>query len=192
MLVLMFGLSAFFFIDYAVVDKETMFLPTYLVWAIFAGLGYQALNDRIRSVQAARNQKVLQGAILGVVLLAAAVTWPQVDLSGDRAPRLVAEEILATVEEDAVIFGWWETIPPVQYLQLIEGRRPDVEIVNRFLITGDDMYLFIQAEIDRRPIYIDVFPDAWSLVFKAVPSGHLYRLERLVDVERIGALPGGH
>jgi hypothetical protein len=64
--------------------------------------------------------------------------------------------------------------------------------VNRFLITGDDMYLFIQAEIDQRPIYIDVFPVAWSLVFKAVPSGHLYRLERPVNADRIGGLPGGY
>ncbi|HUF38053.1 MAG TPA: DUF2723 domain-containing protein [Anaerolineales bacterium] len=189
MLLLMFGLSAYFFIDYAVVDKETMFLPTYLVWAIFAGVGYQTLEDR---APAGRGRAVLHGAILGTVLIAAAVTGPAVDLSGNRAPREAAERILVSVEPEAVIFGWWETIPPIQYLQLVEGQRPDVEIVNRFLVPRKSMYLFVQREIDRRPIYIDVFPEEWTFVFKPVPAGRLFRLERIVHPDRTGVRIGGY
>ena len=29
-------------------------------------------------------------------------------------------------------FGWWDSIPVVEYLQLVEGERPDVTAINRF------------------------------------------------------------
>ncbi len=43
MLFLMFLVSTGFYIDYRVVDKETMFLPSYLVWALWLGVGIQGL-----------------------------------------------------------------------------------------------------------------------------------------------------
>jgi hypothetical protein len=42
-LILIFAANAVFFINYRVVDKNTMFLPAFLVWALWLGLGYQAL-----------------------------------------------------------------------------------------------------------------------------------------------------
>jgi len=41
----MFLATAAFYVDYRVVDKDTMYLPAYLVWALWVGLGYQALLD---------------------------------------------------------------------------------------------------------------------------------------------------
>jgi hypothetical protein len=177
MMALMFAVSAFFYIDYGVVDKETMFLPTYLAWAIFAGLGYQALEDRIGAQDPVWVRGLLVSAILGAVIVAAVVTGPVVDLSGDRTTRLRAAQVLENVRQGAVVFGWWDTIPPVQYLQQVEGRRPDVTAVNRFLISGEDLYAIVLRESENRPIYIDTFPAAWDGIFHAVPVGGVYRLE---------------
>jgi hypothetical protein len=181
MLALMFAVSALFYIDYAVVDKETMFLPTYLVWAIFAGLGYQALEERIGPLDPAWLRGLLGGAILGSVIVAAAWTGPSVDLSEDRTTRERATEILETVRQGAVVFGWWDTIPPVQFLQLIEGRRPDVTAVNRFLISGEDLYEFVSSEAGSRPVYIDSFPAGWEDLFRPVKIGGVYLLEPAVN-----------
>ncbi len=41
----MFVLSAGFYINYRVMDKDTMYLPAYLVWAIWVGIGYQVALD---------------------------------------------------------------------------------------------------------------------------------------------------
>lgn len=40
MTVLMFLLTVGFYINYRVIDKVTMFLPAYLVWALWLGVGY--------------------------------------------------------------------------------------------------------------------------------------------------------
>jgi hypothetical protein len=174
---LMFAASAFFYIDYAVVDKETMFLPTYLLWAIFVGLGYQALEDRVNDGDPAWIRTSLRTAILGSVVLAVGVTAPKVDLSGDWSTRQRAEAVMETVGPDAVIFGWWDTIPPIQYLQLVEGRRPDVQAVNRFLISRTNIYTFVLEEAGRRPIYIDTVPEEWVDDFEIEMVGGLFRLE---------------
>ena len=39
MLLLMFVCSAGFYVDYRVIDKQTMYLPTYLIWAVLLGIG---------------------------------------------------------------------------------------------------------------------------------------------------------
>lgn len=190
MLGLMFAASAFFYIDYAVVDKETMFLPTYLAWAIFAGLGYQALETWIGAQDPAWVRGLLGAAVLGAVGVGAAWTGPAVDLSGDRSTREQAAEILDSVRQGAVVFGWWDTIPPVQYLQLVEGRRLDVTAVNRFLISGEDLYTFVLREAGSRSVYIDSFPAAWADVFRPVQVGGVYLLVPVSHRDAKGTLAG--
>ena len=49
MLTLMFVGHAFFFINYRAIDKELMYLPAYLIWTLWIGLGFElilAWNDR--------------------------------------------------------------------------------------------------------------------------------------------------
>lgn len=45
-----------------------------------------------------------------------------VDLSGDWSTRQIGQTILNEVEPGAVVFGWWDTVPVIQYLQLVEGN----------------------------------------------------------------------
>ena len=79
MLALMFICTAAFYINYRVVDKTTMFLPVYLIWAIWLAVGFQALitwvsgaNEPLRAVN---NVKVLRVLLVGCVLLAVAWNW---------------------------------------------------------------------------------------------------------------------
>ncbi len=179
MLALMFSVSAFFYIDYLVVDKETMFLPAYLGWALFAGVGCEALLEgqgTPRAGQIPWGRRLLETGMVAAVFIAGFWTGPQVNLSNDWSTRERGEEILALVWQDAVIFGWWDSIPPVQYLQLVEGARPDVLAINRFLIGQEDMFQFALREAAHRPVYVDSFPAEWGSVLRAVPAGPLYRV----------------
>lgn len=81
------------------------------------------------------------------------------DLSNDTSARERGESILARVQPEALVIGWWDTAPVVQYLTLVEGQRPDVQAINRFLIASDDLRSFIQKEVAIRPIYIDESSD---------------------------------
>ncbi len=180
MLALMFLFNAGFYINYRVLDKDTMYLPTYVVWAIWLGFGYQAILETLKQIDSASMRRVGLAAGLGIlagsVLLALAWNWPIVDLSHDWSTRQRGEEILARVEKGALVFGWWDTIPVLSYLQLVEGRRPDIEPVNRFLIAPDDLCRAVIREIKQRPVYIDTVPGDLTAFVRQVPAGPVVRL----------------
>lgn len=181
MLACMFAASAGFYIDYRVMDKNTMFLPAYLVWALWLGLGYQWLLGWVRRVSHLLTRtwgiRVMRGLMAGAVLIAVAWNWRLVDLSDDWSARRRAETILALAEPQALIFGWWDTVPIIQYLQLVEGQRPDVQAINRFLIAPEHMQRLILDEIGRRPVYMDSTPDGLLETVNARSTGPVYRLQ---------------
>lgn len=182
MLLLMFSCSAGFYIDYRVIDKDTMFLPAYLVWALWLGVGYQWLLDWVHPAEeknglaAHRRVWVLRSVMVCTVLVAMGWNWRLTDLSNDWSTRKRGETILRHAQPHALIFGWWDTIPPLQYLQLVEGQRPDVKMINRFLIAPADMRRLILAEVARRPVYIDSVPPELVPAMIAKPVGPIYRL----------------
>ncbi|MBE7531746.1 MAG: DUF2723 domain-containing protein [Chloroflexi bacterium] len=193
MLTLMFLANAIFYINYRVVDKTTMFLPTYVVWAIWLGVGYEVMLREIGDWRLAiafiANRQLpisaLRIAIVGSVLLALLLNWGRVDRSDDWSTREQSEEILALAEPNALIFGWWETVPAIQYLQFVEGQRGDVTAVNRFLISGADMNELILAELGRRPIYVNNPSVELLRHVTAKPVGPLYLLEPRVTPEEL-------
>jgi hypothetical protein len=180
MLALMFLFNAGFYINYRVVDKDTMYLPTYLVAALWLGLGFQGLLNWVQQARPERirklSLKILSMLMLGIVLLALAWNWHTVDLSNDWTSRLIGEAILSHVEQDALVFGWWNVVPVVQYLQLVEGERPDVRAINRFLIDPNNLHRAIEKEVADRPIYMDSVPIDLSATMSASPVGPVYRL----------------
>lgn len=159
MLLLMFASNLIFYLSYAVLDKNTMFLPTYLIWAIWLGVGYQTLFDWVRlRVSPAPDwvrQDLLPGIALAVLLFALLQTWPTVDLSRDFSTRELGQDILNQVEPGSLLIGYWDTIPIVQYLQLIEGQRPDVQTINRFLISDPDLAVLLRRQAALRPVYLE-------------------------------------
>jgi hypothetical protein len=180
MLLLMFLCSAGFYIDYRVADRDTMFLPAYLIWALWAGAGLHWLLQWVDREGNALNRtwgmRLMRSAIGTVVLLAIVLNWHLVDLSDDRSARVRGETILDLLEPNALILGWWDTVPVIEYLQLAEGQRPDVQAINRFLITPGDMRLLIQREVARRPVYIDRAPTELLSIANPETAGPVYRL----------------
>jgi hypothetical protein len=180
MLLLMFVVNAAFYIDYRVGDKQTMYLPTYLIWTIWLAVGYQWLLDWLSDPETPASRQigvwVVRGAIAALALLAVGWNWRLVDLSDDWSTRTRGEEILRAAGPDALVLGYWQTVPPVQYLQMVEGWRPDVQAINRFLIPPGDAQALILREIDHRPIYIDSIPSALLQQVSYRPVGGLYQL----------------
>jgi hypothetical protein len=191
LLSLMFIANVLFYANYRVVDKDTMFLPAYLIWALWLGVGYQQMIDWFRAYQdesssnAAPRHAVTpptylpwlwRGVMIAIVLAALAWNWQQVDQSQDWSTRTRSERILALVEPNAIVLGWWDTVPGVQYLQLVEGERPDVLAINRFLISGDDMTQLIRTYAADRPIYINNPPAEFLKTMHVEPVGPVYRL----------------
>jgi len=191
MLSLMFALSAGFYINYRVMDKDTMYLPAYMVWALWVGIGYQAALDWLKHIESARLMRISRQSLVAVmaswVLLALAWNWRIVDLSKDRSTRERGEAILEQAGQDALVFGWWDTVTIVQYLQLVEGQRPDVKAINRFLIAESDLVQAIDKEVQYRPIYIDSSPHGLPARLVAISDKPIYRIQPRAQLTPFGA-----
>jgi len=197
LLTMMFVFSAVFYIDYRVADKDTMFLPAYLVWAIWLGVGYQELLNWVKATSQAGswrfNRVLLGGLMISAVVLATAWNWRLVDLSKDWSTRRRGESILRQVKPNAIVFGWWDTVPIIQYLQFVEGKRPDVLALNRFLISPGDLSRAIETEVLLRPIYIDSSPTVSiqnlqlqraGPIYQLVPHSRIRELDRSTNIHR--------
>ncbi len=190
LLALMFACSAGFYVNYRVVDKDTMFLPAYLVWALWAGLGYQWLLDWVGHHTGApgplwprRLHHLLHALMAAGVALAVLWNGPLVDLSDDASTRVRGEQILERAQPGALVIGWWSTVPVVEYLQLVEGQRPDVQPLNRFLIAADDLRELILDQLGRRPVYLDEPPDELLPGLEGEQVGPIFRLYRAPEEE---------
>ena len=172
-LALLFLANVIFYANYRVVDKNTMHLPSYVIWALWLGLG---LEELLRWLRETRLQQPVRLLLVALVLLAVAWNWPRVDLSDDWSARQQGEEILASVAPNAIVLGWWDTVPVVQYLQFVEGQRPDVLAINRFLISAENLEHLIENEAARRPLYINSPPPQFLRSMNVERAGTLYRL----------------
>ena len=88
---------------------------------------------------------------------------------------------LAAMDPDAVIVSWWSYSTPLWYVQLIEGLRPDVWIVDdrtRLDLNLGEVSDVIDAELPSRPVYL-----------VRLDPGEIVRLESQYELERI-EMPG--
>ena len=49
-----------------------------------------------------------------------------VDQTGDRAAQAWTDEVLSTLEPNAVVVSWWCFSTPLWYATIVDGRRPDI------------------------------------------------------------------
>ncbi len=71
--------------------------------------------------------------------------------------RAWLDETLAELEPDAVVVSWWSYSTPLWYGTIVEGRRPDVRIVDDRTLLDEGLGSVsdvIRAELGRRPVYI--------------------------------------
>jgi len=98
-------------------------------------------------------------AILLLIPPVAAVdaTFPAVDRSGDRTAQAWLDRVLPQLEPNAVVISWWSYSTPLWYAQRVEGRRPDIVIVDDRTRLDEDLGSVgdvIEANLDHRPVYL--------------------------------------
>jgi hypothetical protein len=80
-----------------------------------------------------------------------------VDRTTDRAAGAWLDDVLSNVEQNAIILSWWSFSTPLWYAQLVEGRRPDIAIIDdrtRLDEQLGDLSHVIDAVIASRPVYV--------------------------------------
>ncbi|MEA3441736.1 MAG: DUF2723 domain-containing protein [Chloroflexota bacterium] len=200
-------------------DSYIILIPTLLILAIlwaegarlFILIGQIATNQRrYRSVNRRRNTQWRWWLPLLILLLPLAsltTHWKQVDLSHDReAPAYITQVLDAMPEDGLVITRRDSRTFSLWYAQYVEGRRPDLAIVNgnmlayawyrihlRDLYPGiivpyatkdnltvnDLVYALIDTNTRHRPVYATDPADAWHERFEFIKldDAPLYRIE---------------
>lgn len=184
-------------------DQYAFFLPAYLPVALWCGLGYEVLAERLSDGWVGRGMFLTLCLALpvGTYWLASqtAARWPFVPLQVREIPgrdpwrfflwppkgdawgaRAYGEAALETAAPRALILADWTLQAPLEYLQDVERTRPDVLVVG----TGDlrvPQAEFLRQACRDRPCYLaDLHPyydlAAIGEAFTPVPEGVLYRL----------------
>jgi hypothetical protein len=155
-----------FYLSYGARDKETMFLPAYLIWGIWIGLGARAVGGWIAPalLGSADAPLLAPATLVCIAALLALVNSRYVDASQDRSARARGVAILAELAPDAVFVGAWPDLRLVEYLQQVEGQRRDVQPVDTFFVPSAERTRRIAAALQSgRPVYVSAcrdLPDA--------------------------------
>jgi hypothetical protein len=137
---------ALFLVSYAAPDKEMMFAPFFAVWALLLGVGLAELARNLPRPAAAL-ALLLPAALLLVNLRYA-------DVSQMAAPHETSVARLTEAAPGAVYLAHWGDASAMQYQQLVYGLRPDVQVINVFFISPDDLMAFIGRSLAMgRPVY---------------------------------------
>jgi hypothetical protein len=180
---LVFTSNVLFFARYGATDKAYMFVAGYIVSALWVadGLGYllDHLKDAFGQIWRERSTEgrwirarhiPWEMALLVLPIVVMWVNYSHTDLSSFTYIRDQYPRIMGTFEPDSLVLARWPDAAPMQYFQLVEGLRPDIQIVDRFMISPQNEEELIERSLTHRVVY--VFGDRQPPVsskFQALP-----------------------
>jgi transmembrane protein TMEM260 (protein O-mannosyltransferase) len=206
-------ITCFFNAAYINADIERYYLgPALIAWTwlamlaktvidlVAAGLttGENPAAAPRRAVRAVRGAAVVVAAVLLLAPTAADVTTraAAVDHTADRGAEEWLNAVLTGVDQDAMIVSWWSYSTPLWYAQLIEGRRPDIRVIDdrtRLDENLGDLRTVIDGNLGVRPVYVTrvdqnelvMLMERYNLTPLASPvAGNVYRV-----TPRVSAAP---
>ena len=148
-------LHSWFFVNYGVGDKDQMFLPAYVIIAIWIGIGVKGLIDLAQS-RAPWNPAVLAAYALAVAVpvVLFAVNHSAVTYQGSDQVEVRAKQVMTDAPQGALIVGYWSDVTPLEYYQWVEGERPDLMLVSQWSLTSADLVRLLENNVDDRPILL--------------------------------------
>lgn len=182
---LSFVFSVVFFVNYRVVDKETMFLPSYLLWTVALVHGYAAIADlcercldhlspektRIRAASIVMTTALVIGASGGIL------NWRWTDRSDDTYAEAFARQVLSSVPANSLIVADWCPAVVLEYSQLVEGNRPDVVIFNRSRFEVAQYYRYWNLGLEKEDIFELVAQQEFDFLSRHAAGRPLYLVE---------------
>ena len=162
---LWFGCTWLFALGYPNAAIDRYYLVPLLVAALAIGLAADAMWDALRDLLLPGGHRLayrLLATALVLVLLVAAATpaiqrYDQLDASTDDRGRVVVETTFEALEPEAAVISWWSISTPLWYGQFVEGRRPDVTVIDDRDILDDgygDTASAVRTYLGERPVYL--------------------------------------
>lgn len=178
-LLLMFACHLVFYVSYGAGDKEWMFSITYVIWAIWFGLGLFHVSALLqaRRLPFAFWAPAAVGAFLAGTLFFGNLSLA--DLRHDTSPRDRGERVFAQVDPGALVVCAWDDAPVLEYLQIVEGQRKDVRVLNWWLFGAERTRALVLEELRTgRAVYTSskMFLEGAPVTFNSVAPCHMLRV----------------
>lgn len=188
-----------FCVIFWVIDIDKFFLPSFITFLFFVGIGIAKIWDWLGARLASRPARPIAQNAAALLFVAAIGFLIARNFSiNDWSKRTdIAEEwkenLLQPLEENAVIVGPWESLVPLEYSMYVDGRRRDLErwkvIIKKYQL-GQVPYGSRQEDIERavraeRPVYLTVHPSETETLgvlaeeFRLTRVGELWRVVNL-------------
>ncbi len=191
--------NAAFCVIFWVIDIDKFFLPSFITFLFFTGVGIAVLWDWL-AARLPRALPLLARSATALVFVGATgflltQNYSVNDFSGRTDVSETWQENLAQpLEHGAVIVGSWESLTPLEYAMYVDGKRTDLErwkvIVQNYQL-GQVPYGSRQEDIERavragRPVYLTVYPGDTETL-KALTGE--FRLVQVASLWRVLNLP---
>ncbi|HEY66622.1 MAG TPA: hypothetical protein G4O02_18900, partial [Caldilineae bacterium] len=170
---------------YGIGDIYVLYVPVYLIAAVWAGIGLAALAA-IATRWTRKAAPVIPALGLLLPILAIVTFFPLVDRSSDRRAREFWEAILREPlpERAILVSNDRDEIAPLIYLQHVERRRPDLTGVFPLLVQRPGWLNVGQVTESvlrtGRPVFLIKPMPGLDVRFDLQPMGAVVRVERVV------------
>ncbi|MBN1179193.1 MAG: DUF2723 domain-containing protein [Anaerolineae bacterium] len=186
------ALHTFVAITYRAPQTVEYLMPAYLPLAVAVGLLPALLKGRLAPALAA--------LLLWTGVLNGATHAPSFfELASDTTARQSVEPLLQAAPENARILANWRWFTPLRYLQVIEGQRPDVELVEVYPVAGEAYHDTWLRHVEETPsdqtVLLTQFYEFPGVTTEPWEQGFLLRprpvTEPAAPLEPVGAQFGG-
>ena len=203
-LLLLFSANVIFYINYRVLDKDIMFLPSYLIFTIFIAFGILAIVQYLSRLmqkipKMTRANQVVVFLICLLPISALALNWRWVDMHNMEGPERFANQVFVNLPEHSIVVADWSSAVVLEYFQVVYGQRRDIEIYNRSRINvalyyhnwmrglshQDNLDSILRSElakieesIGQRSVYMTEYDQDFETLYRYIPEGSYFKLER--------------
>jgi hypothetical protein len=201
LLILSFITFLTFAVTYNVYDFYVYYIPVILILSVFFGLGVNTIIDAVALIP--RLPRFVPVA-LGIVILflgfyptvgevtlhwkervpPALEDWESYFYKFPDARRVETEEIMNTIEDNAILFTDWDHAYDYYYIAHVVHARTDTDFHETYPQEGvtrlaDSAIEYIEANLDVRPIYFSERPSQLMTRYKITRAGSgLFRIEK--------------
>lgn len=186
-----------FGIIFWVIDIDKFFLPSFITFLFFTGVGIAVIWEwaadrvRLRGLPASAFRLALVLVFAGGIGFLLRQNYPLNDWSWRvDVARAWDENLAQPLEPNAVIAGNWESITPLEYAMYVDGRRRDLDrwklLVKNYQL-GQVPYGSRQEDIEKavrdgRPVYLTVYPGETETLGALLDE---FRLTRVGELWRV-------
>lgn len=155
------AITCFFAASYVNADINRYYLgPALMAWTWLAILGAAAI-DAVAVAGGTRTRSglalVIAIALLVPTVVVAPARYRAVDASRQHDAANWVDHVFDVVEPNAAIVSWWSYSTPLWYAQRVEGRSPDVKIIDDRTRLDENLGGLtdvIDANLGVRPVYV--------------------------------------